>query len=202
MLRFLLLALLALPALAMADRIVTIPTATKIPARGIKGEYLTYPAQEAHRIWFGYGVDPLIDVEINFESIGSRGYATTFNAGYYYLLPITDIAPGIAVGIQDALNQTEDGRAIYLAVTYRFGNDGELNQDIPTEVSFGGWSRDGGKVFVGATLPLASQLRLFAEHNSIRAAAGFEVRPFENAAFRVIFESRATGFSFSYSRRF
>lgn len=202
MLRWWIFLALTAPTLASADRIVTVPTATKISTRAVRGEILTFPGRDTTRAWLGYGINPLLDAELTFESMNSSSVVGSLNVGYYYLLPITDLAPGIAVGVHDVLNRTRDGRAAYLAVTYRLGNDGELNQDIPTELSIGAWSRDGGKLFVGATLPVAEQLRLFAEHDSIRAAGGFEVRPIPEAAFRVVFESRGTGFSLSLTKRF
>ncbi len=192
----------AIPALVSADRLVSIPTATKIFTRTVRAELLGYPSRDTTLGWLGFGINPLVDAEISFEARNSDRITGSLNLGYYYLLPITDLSPGIAFGIHDALNRTEDGRAAYIAITYRLGNDGELNQDVPTELTVGAWSRDGGKLFVGATIPFASEFRLFTEHNGIRPAAGFEFRPVPEGVFRIIFEERGTGFSLSFGRRF
>ena len=192
----------ALPVLGSADRLVAIPTATKIHTHTVRAEILGFPSRDTTLGWLGFGVHPLVDAELSFEARNSNRAVGSLNLGYYYLLPITDFAPGIAVGVHDVLNRTEDGRAAYLAVTYRIGNDGELNQDVPTEVTLGVWSRDGGKLFIGASLPFASEFRVFAEHNSIRPAGGFEFRPVPEAVFRMVFEGAGTGYSVSFSRRF
>jgi hypothetical protein len=106
---------------------------------------------------------------------------------YNYILPITDVSPGISVGLNDVLNRTRDGRSAYLAWTHRYGNIGELNQNVPTEFTMGVSSQQSGPFFVGLTVPLAEHLRLLAEHNGKRLTAGVELRPIPNVGVRFLF---------------
>ena len=76
---------------------------------------------------------------------------------------------------------------MYVAVTYRFGNNGKLNQDVPTEFTFGLWTRKKGAVFGGVTLPFSKVLSLVAEHDSVNLTGGVEICPFNGGAFRFLF---------------
>lgn len=194
--------LLTLGGFAAAERVVTVPTATKIPFRGLRFEVQGTPSRDATRGWIGWGVTQTIEAELSLESYNSDKLTPGFNFAYNFVLPITDVSPGISVGVHDLANHTRDGRAVYLAVTYRLGNDSPQNQDTPTEVSFGVWSRETGAAFVGLRLPLTNELRFLAEHNAVRPTAGLEFRPGPAASFRMLFDRDGTTVGLTFAKRF
>ncbi len=192
--------LAALP--VCADRIVLAPTATKLPEGAVRADWLSCPGHGRDQCWVGYGLGDAFELEITGERFGSEGFVPSFNFAYNYITPITDMTPGISVGIQDALNRGEDGRSGYLALTFRFGNEGDLNQDVPTEVTLGAATHNGGTPFGGVKLPFAEQLWLVAEHDGIRLTSGVEVRPFKGASLRWMFRDRQTMVGAAFTHRF
>lgn len=165
-------------------------------------ESLFGPSKDPTRVWLGTGFASSYDLELTGYQDRGRPWRGSLDASYNYSPPIVDIAPGISVGVQDAMNVTPEGRALYLATTFRFGNVGELNQDVPTELTIGFWSRKEGVAFFGASLPVSDKVVLVAEHNSLRLAGALELRPFSGLRLKSVFESGGTLFSVSLSRRF
>ena len=148
--------------------------------------------------WFEAGLTKSIDFGLHLHQMDGERFAGTFDLGYNILVPITDIAPGVSVGMRDVIGNTELGRAAYAAVSYRIGNVGSMNQDVPTEITIGVWSRRSGLFFGGASLPLTKQFRLIGESDSKYVWAGFEVKPTKDAALKVLVRdgSPAVGLTF------
>lgn len=172
---------------ALADRLILIPLGKKLLSNTFRYEVLTEPSRDNTQGWIGGGFGHSFDFEITGESFNDNRMTNSLDLAYNYTVPIVDFAPGVSFGFQDALGVTERGRNMYVAITYRFGNSGELNQDIPTEFTFGFWSRREGAVFAGARLPFSHTLSLIAEHDSENITGGFEISPHETASFRFLF---------------
>lgn len=175
---------------AHADRLILIPTGKKISASALRYDLLTWNSQDTTLGWVGSGIGQSYDFEISGESFDSNRMVNGLDVSYNYTMPVVDFAPGVSVGLQDATNQTHRGRNAYLAVTYRFGNVGRHNQDVPTELTFGFWTRSEGLMFFGAKLPFSKILSLVAEHDSENLTSGFEVSPIEGGTFRILFRER------------
>lgn len=198
-----LLLLLGLSAWSAADRIILAPNALKVWNRNVRVEYMFEPSRSQN--WGTYlavGLTDNIEAEFILNHLEGRPTLGTFNASYQFIVPIVDTAPGLSIGVQDALDRTPERRMAYLAITQRFGLDGQYNSQTPLEITMGfGFGRRAG-VFVGAMVPFTWQFRLLAEHNINRVAAGFEYQPFHGSAVRAIFQNGSTQLSLRYTMKF
>jgi hypothetical protein len=193
---------LLLSCAASADRLVLIPTGKKLLSETFQLEILTDHSRDITMGWVGLGLGQSFDVEVTGESFDDNRMVNSVDFSYNYTVPIVDFAPGISFGVQDAMNVTERGRNLYMAVTYRFGNYGELNQDIPTELTFGFWSRAQGVLFAGVRLPFSETFSVLAEHDSENLTAGIELSPHEGVAFKALFRQDQVMLSFRVQSRF
>lgn len=167
-----------LPAVAMADRLVDIPLGRKLLQGSVRLRGTAVSGESgSHQALLGTGVFDSYEVDLELRRSGGGRWAATLDAAFNLSPPITDVAPGVSVGVLDLANRTPDGRAAYLAFTQRFGNYGELNQNTPTEVTLGLWSRSDGLAFVGASLPLWDRLLVLGEATGAGVVAGLEARP-------------------------
>lgn len=178
-----------LPTLGMADRLVDIPLGRKL-LQGAVRLRAGAPIGERAGGQFLLGTGVMDSYEVDIELSRSEGlpWRGTMDVGYNFSPPITDIAPGLSLGVLDVLDRTEPGRAGYVAFTQRFGNFGELNQNTPTEVTLGFWTRSSGLLFVGASLPLWDRFLILAEGSGENVVAGFEARPFTGFSLRWLAE--------------
>jgi hypothetical protein len=174
------------PCVAAADRLVDIPIGRKL-LQGTVRVRATAPleAGRATQVLVGSGVLESYDVDVVLDRETRGRWRASLDVSFNFAPPITDIAPGVSVGVLDIANRAE-GRAAYLAFTQRFGNYGELNQNTPTEVTLGVWSRGNGLVFVGASLPLWDRLLVLAEATGQGVTAGFEARPARGLSLRFL----------------
>lgn len=191
--------------LATADRIVFAPTGSKLLMRQARIEFMTglTRQREDNRLYLGYGLTKEIEAEFMLDRIAPNARLGTMNLSYTYLGPIIDTSPGVTVGVQDIMNRTAEGRFAYLAFTYRMGLDGRYNASVPMELTLGGGggSRRSG-LFTGVVLPLTWQFRAFAEHDTRRITAGFEFRPLNGAALRLMWREGSPLASVRYTVRF
>lgn len=193
-----LIATLACTSSVFADRTLFSPKGTKLISNSFKIE--TVFSNSDRYSWFAIGLSPQWELEAaHFDEAGQSN--ASISAVYNIVLPIIDISPGISFGVVDATNETIDGRAVYAAITYRYGNYGELNQDVPTELSFGVWTRTGG-AFVSTSLPFADFFRLIGEHDGRQLRAGVDIRPIEGLSLKVLFEPSRTLAGASFQARF
>lgn len=183
---------------APAERLILSPTATKILFNRARFETLVDRNGHAPRYWLGYGLTRDVDLEFTSERSGNL----SLNASYNLLTAFTDFAPGLSVGIQDALNKTQGGRRTFLAVTYRLGLDDPQNQGVPFEIHTGITVGHFTRPFVGVQIPFTWQTRLLAEHDGRAVNAGFEFRPVPGAAFRWLQMDGRPHWSLSYSTKF
>ncbi|MBS1723975.1 MAG: hypothetical protein JSS66_13600 [Armatimonadetes bacterium] len=200
--RLILIASLASSASAFADHEITVPKGRKLLDGQFRAEILGVPGERTTRAWLGAGFLKAFDLELTSSRGQDTDWRSSFDFSYNYSPPIMDVAPGVSIGVQDALNVTEEGRAAFLAVTYRYGNEGALNQDIPTDLTLGIWSRKTGLAFFGVNLPFSETFRLIGEHNSKRLAGGFELRARPGIVFKTVFEAGGTQFGLSLNTKF
>lgn len=167
----------AVSAVGWADRVVFVPAGRKL----LEGEYRIEAINVAGRDhtfgWAAFSPNSVFEFGVYGENFDSHRVTWGFNGSYTLTNPITDLSPGISFGFLDLGNETEAGRAVYLAVTYRLGNDGLLNQFLPTDLSFGFWSRESGLMFAGAELPFSSSLSVLGEYDGSALTAGLVLTP-------------------------
>ncbi|MBS1713523.1 MAG: hypothetical protein JST30_04225 [Armatimonadetes bacterium] len=185
-----------------ADRDITVPLGRKLLDGTVRLEYTGVPGERDARAWLGTGFLKAYELEFSLERTKTQDWSASFDLSYNYTPPIVDVAPGLSVGVQDVLNRSENGRAAYLAMTYRYGNEGALNQDVPTELTFGLWSRSSGLAFVNVSLPFSDRVFLLGEHDSRRAAAGIRIRPLPGLDLKTVFEADGTHFGLSLRQKF
>jgi hypothetical protein len=187
---------------AAADRFVYTPIAKPLGAGEVRTEYIFGSGSGADYAFFDTGLMMGLDATARMIDADSGSRSITGDLNYSIMVPFSDMAPGIAVGVQDLMDETEIGRRAYLAATFRFSNDGENNQDTPTEVTLGFWNANSGAAFFNVRLPFAEQFRLIAEHDSKELIAGADFRPLPDLSVKWLFRSGAPQLGVSYHQRF
>lgn len=185
------LVLIGASTVARADKLITIPTGTKITLNTVKLEGLFEQSRNRNsRYYIGTGLTDAIDAHITGEVFDGRRMRTSLDFSYNYIPPIIGIGPGISVGVQDVLNVTRDGRRFFLAITTREGFADSVSGLVPAEFTFGGYFGAVNAPFVGVVLPFTDYVKFLAEFNGQRINAGVEVKPTPNIGLRAIFERR------------
>lgn len=181
---------------ALADRFILTPTGSRIRPGTIRAESLAIAGRPT-RSWLEAGITTNLDLGISHIAGRDPSLDLTWN----YLLPITDIAPGLSFGLLDLADETPEGRAGYLAFTNHFGNMGDLNSDIPTEFTLGIWTRGKGQPFASVSFPFADQFRLIAETSGGEIRAGFDLRPIKALSVKVVWMDGRPSAGFRLTQR-
>ena len=183
------LVLISFAAVASADRLITIPTGTKIKLYTIKFEGLWEQSRNrSSRYYLGAGITNAIDAQLTGEKFDGRRIRNSFDVAYNYIPPITGIGPGISFGIQDVLGVSRDGRRYFLAITTREGFADSVSGMVPAEITIGAYFGSVNSPFVGVMLPFTDYVRVLAEFNGKRINAGLELRPTNDIGLRAIFD--------------
>lgn len=194
---------LVLACCAKADRLILIPTGNKLPFGKVRAEAIWSTRDRDHVQGFlGAGIGHSFDAELLYENISPNAQVGSFNFAYNYVVPVSDLTPGLSVGVRDALNKTRDGRSFYIASTFRIAPDGLYNENSPPELTIGFGTESLRGLFVGASLPFTDHFRLLAEHDSFRITAGFEIEPLPGLALRALYRQDETLLSVGYAVRF
>lgn len=192
---------LVLPLSALADRLIFIPTATKLNYGSYRLEHVFDQRGGANsQTYLGLGVGLAFDMAVTSGDI-QGGDDVSVDFAFHVLDPIVNLAPGFSVGVVDAMDRTADGRRMYIATTYRSGLDGPFNAFTPAEVTLGVFMGSRNAMFVGVQLPFSDALRVLVEHDSNRLAAGFEVRPFKAMSLRWVQREDRQVWSLGYRGR-
>lgn len=192
-----------LPAICLADRVVTVPAGKKIQMGLARVEAMfELSGPKSSRWYLGAGLTEHLEIELQRDRLDQERTFDTFDVSWNQSAPIVDLAPGISFGVLDVLGKTPDGRRAFGAVTFRVGLEGETVNDVPLEVTIGAQTQRRHAIFVGAVVPFSSKFKLLAEHDGERITFGPEVRPSPVFALRlVIREGRPLG-SVSLTKRF
>lgn len=194
--------LCALSISCFADHLIRIPVGRKIPYLEARLEHLfdqTEPRRNRTRLDFG--LTEAIEASLVVEDGWGRGRVESFDVSYNVLPPLTNIAPGLSVGVTDGIGKTRDGRSFYVAATYRIGLTGRYNGDVPLEVSHGYAVGDHDGYFVGVTIPFRESFRLLAEHDGRRVNAALEFRPLKDVWVRWIHRPEQSLWSITLVKR-
>jgi len=196
-------ALLAFATISSADRIILVPTGTKLLNRQVRLEFMgELRKNNRYDTFLGVGVTKDIELELQLDRFDRDASLGTFNLSYLFSPAIVDTAPGLAFGVQDAMDRTRDGRMYYIALTYRLGLDGEFNSKTPLEMTFGGGFGRRNGMFVGLMLPFTWSFRLLAENDLRRVTTGFEYRPIHGLGLRAMWRDNETLFGVRFTQRF
>ena len=175
-------------ALAQADRLITIPTARKLPLGTVRYEFRGETVSHGETENFlAAGISTSFDMELRTIDEPGRKTEGTFDLSYNFVAPIPGLTPGLSLGLQDATDKTPDGRRFFGAATFR-PQFSTLNGDFPADVTLGVFGGRHWSPFVGVLVPFSKEFHFLAEHNGERIAVGFEYRPVQlfNLRYQVI----------------
>ena len=159
---------------ARADRLIDIPTASKLIYGDYRLEYADQTSDSRTQLgYFDVGIGTAFETTVRAEQYQSRNLNGTFDVTYNYISPISGISPGIAFGIQDALGNSIDGRRFFACFTFRDIVEG-IGGEFPYDITIGGFVGAHSNPFVGTSIPFSSNFRLMAEHDGIRLSAGLQ----------------------------
>lgn len=185
------LALVGLSTTAFADRLITVPTATKIRLNTIKVEGLLEQSRgRSQKYYLGTGVTDAIDLEFTSERFNGNNLRTSFDVAYNVLPPLPGYGPGVSVGVQDTLGVTRDGRRFYLAITTKEGDADTVSGWVSLEYTIGMYFGAVTSPFVGLSIPFTPYVKFLSEYNGRRVNAGVEIRPTQDIGLRAIFERK------------
>ena len=199
---FVVTALSCVASLALADRLVNVPTARPLSKNSIRFEYLGgLNNSSAKEEFLAFSALNGVELEVRRRLRPEESGRTTFDLSYNVLSPVASTAPGIALGILDGLGKTIDGRRAFIAFTFRelleIGEVGE-NGDVTLGYQTGALSG----AFVGISLPFSGRTRLIAEHNGARITAGFETNLLKGLDAKIFVQEKLLLGGISFSRKF
>jgi len=196
------LAILIVPGMAFADRLIGIPIGRKIPfgtARFEVGEWGN--ANPTLETYLATGINQFLDIELRTSHPDGQRVRGTFDLSYNFIAPVADFTPGFSVGMLDVRNNTFEGRRAYFAATIR-QTFSTPNGDEPFDFTMGFTLGRKQAPFVGFNVPLVTQLRLLAEHDGFRPAAALELRPIPPLGLRLGWRGDERIASVSYTVKF
>jgi hypothetical protein len=197
----------ALSPFAQADRLLFIPTARKLPNWTFRAEGFYNPGAVQWQIGYAYlALPPNYELEFRDErfgaTAGNKGQGgATFDFTYNVVSPISDIAPGLAFGVQDALGTTPDGRRFFAAISTNTSMDTDLSHRLYIQTTLGVFAGKRTSPFLGESVPFGTSLRLLLEHNGYRPALGLELKPLRDLAFRYLIRDTAGYFSVQFTQK-
>ncbi len=197
------LGLVSLAGWARAERLIEIPTGTKIPFGAVRFERVQPlgGGREGESL-LGLGIGLSFDTELRLVDRGGGRQIGTFDFAYNYVTPFMGLTPGISFGVQDALSRSERGRRYFAALTYRDPAQA-IGGELPLDLTLGFfYGRDRSTPFIGVSMPFAEPMRLLMEHDGLELRAGVELRPLPGLRGRVIFSDRSVLTSLGYMLRF
>ncbi|HWD41068.1 MAG TPA: hypothetical protein VG944_19625 [Fimbriimonas sp.] len=186
---------------AWADRLIDIPTARKLPFETFRLELADSFSGRTQLGYLDLGVTDSIDASIRSEKYLDHSTVGTFDLSYNVLSAVPGLLPGIAAGVQDALNTTTDGRREYACLTWREPID-TGNGEVPIDITFGMYYRSHPFGFGGVSFPLSKEVRMIGEYNGSRPAGGFEYKPTPAFGLRLLFRGPDTLADLSWTSRF
>jgi hypothetical protein len=191
-----------LPSAAAADRLIDIPTASKLPFGDLRLEYADETSGGRTQLgWLEAGISTSFEAELRTEQYSGRSLDGTFDISYVYISPLADISPGLAAGVQDVLGTTVDGRRYYMCATFRNSVEA-IGGEYPSDITLGFYLGAHPSPFVGTSIPFSSNFRLLAEHDGIRISAGFEYSPIRATALRLLVRGQDILADVSFRGRF
>jgi hypothetical protein len=184
--------LAALEPLAGAERLISIPTAHKLPNWDFRAEGFYNPGAVQWQLGYaGVALPPNYELEFRNERFGNGVGGDTFDFTYNVLSPVSDIAPGIAFGVQDALGSTQDGRRFFACLTANTAMETDLSHNLYIQTTIGMFAGKRTSPFLGISVPFGTNLRLLLEDNGYRPSIGMEIKILRYLAVRYIARDQA-----------
>lgn len=193
---------LLLAASAISDRLITIPIGRKLPTFETRFEFQSESGHARFtRYYLAAGLTKNIDAEFRLDKMVGQSSIGTLDLSYNFQPPITDLSPGLSLGVLDALNRTTRGREVYAAITFRQGLQVEA-ANLYADATIGVRLGRNQFPFLGVSLPFSERVRLLFEHDGYDLRGGLEFRPVKELGLRAIFEQGRTTLSAQVQHRF
>ncbi|MER3413325.1 MAG: hypothetical protein C4341_03630 [Armatimonadota bacterium] len=186
-------ALVTLPAFLLPDRLLTIPTGVTLAPGEAVAEAL-YRTDNHRTIRFLQVGLPL------FLELGATldDGTPAVHLQYSVAQPFPEYAPGIAVGVWDAGNDSPDGRGLWLAATWQFNAYADWAKRERISFTLGGGSAPRFRgAFVGLDLPVYTGWNLLIEHDSRALTFGVGFEPLRQVRFRGLVRDGRAAYSFT-----
>lgn len=194
--------LCALPAFAGADRLIAAPSGRKAERGTLKAEAVWEGnGRKCLQSYMAFGLTESVEVALGGEYVEQRNALPTLDVAYTFTDPVVNYVPGLAIGVQDALDNTYLRRRVYVAVSFDLGMTGRYNGDTPMQVTLGAGTGGHNGMFVGVMIPWTRHFRLLAEYDATRITSGFEIRPRDGAWFRILARDRRAVWGLGWSAR-
>jgi len=189
---------------ALADRLIDIPTGTKVHKNTLKldGRWLQ---NRTDQVRYALGI-PILDAFDAFllmdRPLQKGSDRVSLDFSYNAVVPIVDLSPGISVGVTDLFNNTRGNRSYYLAITNKIGLDGTYNMDTPAEVTYGIGTGGLHGLFFGSKLPFSDRVSILSEWDTTRLTGGLELKPHPDLSLRWLFRQQETVIQVQWTMRF
>ena len=199
--RLLALALLAsLAGDARADRLITIPTARKFLDGTFRLETLRQFGNGGNvNDYLAVGFAQAWEAEVRYLERTGHDPKTTGDLTYNVISPLTGIAPGFALGVQDVGDVTRPGVRGFACATFR---NEFAHGSTPFDVTTGFTVGRQGRPFVGTSVPVYRWLRLLAEQDGFEGRAALEALPLRGLRLRLEGQRGGVLGSIGYTSRF
>jgi hypothetical protein len=163
---------------AFADRVLFVPTGEKLRSGELKvsGIFSTDSSRQVE-LRLGAGVTRELEFSLSQFSAKNQSDRQSFSASYTFIDAIPEFSPAISIGIEDAMNESERGRSVYLAISTTSYPDSVFPLDIPMQLTLGTGTGELSGIFGGVRLPLSNELMVLGEWDRRGARIGAEVRP-------------------------
>jgi hypothetical protein len=177
--------LLLVVATCHADQFLSIPTGAKVPFGDVELDYASSFRSGFSQTYADFGIGKSFETTLRLARPLDMNSVGTFDFDYNYNAPISGILPGISFGVQDAVDQTPQGRRFYAALTSRQTYSTE-DGDSTGDVTIGVFAGRHTSPFVGLDIPLTTYMRLVACHDGLAITAGIEFRTSRQWGLRLV----------------
>lgn len=159
--------------LARADRLLLVPTAHGLGPGAVRAEgwYATGFGQP-RAVFAGFGLGSGVEAQARWVQLASPAGPAAVDLQYTYISPVADISPGLATGVLDAFDTTEDGRRIYACATLNRGPGYGRYAEFTVGLAVG---RRSGPM-AGLRVPLGRSTVALGEYDGVRWSGGVEYK--------------------------
>jgi hypothetical protein len=187
---------------AYSDPLIDIPTARKLPYETFKLEFANQITDDQTQLlWLDAGIGKSLEATFSTERFGREPVKTSEDLMYSVISALPGVSPGIAFGVQDIANTSQDHRRFYGVVTIREPTE-TFDGEIPYDLTVGFYYRKNLYPFFGFALPLSHKVKVMIENNGDRPAGGIEYVSSHALSFRLLFRGANTLGDVMWTARF
>ncbi|GIV02734.1 MAG: hypothetical protein KatS3mg015_1564 [Fimbriimonadales bacterium] len=188
------LALLLILAPLRADRLLRLPLANSLYEGQWVVEDLYSTRTHSHTGFLQIGLPSFFEAGV----LAEKGRVGA-NIQYSFVQPFPEYSPGLAVGVLDIANQTDAGRAVWVAVTWQYNVYADWADRERISFTLGGGTAPRFKgAFLALDVPVYTGWSLLMEHDSRTLTVGAEYSPSKNIRVRALIADGRAGYSLGF----